>query len=189
MTETVKPVTQIVIDNDEQMYELNGDVMREIITLHHTDYSYYLFDRMTAFEIHFDREVYVRVYRYGYVAEQAKDEYVSSLLGDIAKLQSDLDNEKLNCNRFQQLYCKSLATLIQVQDALKKNDINAITQIVVDAFTVLEEIEAKSIEESNICWSWVGLKFDVIIIKYYKNVNNIEKYSRNGIIVFGVNSK
>jgi len=83
--------------------------------------------------------------------EQAKDEYVSSLLGDIAKLQSDLDNEKLNCNRFQQLYCKSLATLIQVQDALKKNDINAITQIVVDAFTVLEEIEAKSIEESNIC--------------------------------------
>src|SRR3974377_1223087 len=78
MTETVKPVTQIVIDNDEQMYELNGDVMREIITLHHTDYSYYLFDRMTAFEIHFDREVYVRVYRYGYVAEQAKDEYIDA---------------------------------------------------------------------------------------------------------------
>jgi flagellin-specific chaperone FliS len=58
--------------------------------------------------------------------DNATSSYITSLLEDIKKLQADLDNEKLNCNRFSQLYQVSLGYIML---ALHKNDINELAGV------------------------------------------------------------
>lgn len=68
--------------------------------------------------------------------EDAKQAYINSLLGDITKLQADLETEKFNCGRFQQLYQVCLAYIML---AINKNDINELAGVT----KKLAEIEAK----------------------------------------------
>lgn len=68
--------------------------------------------------------------------EDAKRAYINSLLGDIKKLQADLDTEKYNCERFQQLYQVCLA---YIMIAINKNDINELAGVT----KRLAEIEIK----------------------------------------------
>lgn len=77
--------------------------------------------------------------------EQAKDAYVSGLQYDISKLENDLKNANLNMNRFQSLYCSSLASLLKIKEVVEKKDIDAIKTILFGTFSALEGIEAKSI--------------------------------------------
>ncbi len=68
--------------------------------------------------------------------EDARNSYITSLLGDISKLNNDLDNEKLNCSRFQQLY---QVCLDYIMTAIQKNDISELAGVT----KRLVEIEAK----------------------------------------------